>query len=392
MQTSESEPIPEVKCTYQTHSHICGEEIYSCWITDKEIPKNNILKFVGKHEEEKSNADVVELQFVSCLMKKVPSGLTEIFPNLKMLSFYDSKLETLTKNDLIEYKNLKCFTCQDSNIKFLPADLFEDFENLEFINFYRNELVMIEPNILNELTKSKHVDFRKNSNYYSFYSRYPKMDPNSTLEEVKNELSEKYRTTPKILKNLINSDIKTGLFSDIKDFMQDETTKDFWIQIDDYQFPVHKFLLAARSPTLAEILKNNPEVEKLNLVDISVEIFEKILKFLYTDELPGDDGTNFLHLFAAAGKLKIGQLKEFAAKKLFDQIDENNAMDVLILSNKYEHEELRRKSFKIIKQKYPKVAFKDEWSVNTDKMIKVIEIIKQKEEAERKMQEDLEKI
>ncbi|KAL7013176.1 hypothetical protein ACKWTF_015234 [Chironomus riparius] len=79
---------------------------------------------------------------------------------------------------------------------------------------------------------------------------------------------------------------------------------------------IHEFLLAARSPILAEILKSNPEVENLNLVEISVEIFKIILKFLYTDELPGGNGTNVLNLFAAAGKLKIEELKNFLGTKL----------------------------------------------------------------------------
>ena len=60
--------------------------------------------------------------------------------------------------------------------------------------------------------------------------------------------------------------------------------KDFSIKIEDREFKVHKFLLAARSPTLAEMIKNNPDADELQLVDISVEIFEKILKYLYVSK------------------------------------------------------------------------------------------------------------
>ncbi|CAG9811163.1 unnamed protein product [Chironomus riparius] len=136
---------------------------------------------------------------------------------------------------------------------------------------------------------------------------------------------------------------------------------------------IHKFLLAARSPILAEILKSNPEVENLNLVEISVEIFEIILKFLYTDELPGDNGTIVLHLFAAAEKLKIEKIKNFAGTKLINTIDQENALNILKLSNKYEHEELRQKSFNKVKKMYPKCDFKDFHKTNFELMMKIIE-------------------
>jgi len=60
---------------------------------------------------------------------------------------------------------------------------------------------------------------------------------------------------------------------------------------------------------MAEIFRNNPEAANLNLVDIPVDIFEIILKFLYTDELPDENETNFVQLFVAANRLQIKELK-----------------------------------------------------------------------------------
>lgn len=130
----------------------------------------------------------------------------------------------------------------------------------------------------------------------------------------------------------------------------------------------------------------------LNLVDISVETFEVILKFLYTDELPDDDGMNFLHLFATAGKLKIDDLKNFAAKKLINKIKDENSIDILRLSNKYEHNELRICAYENIKKENPKISFRDEWSKNVDTVIEIIEAFKMKEEAIRKAEEEFESL
>jgi len=176
-------------------------------------------------------------------------------------------------------------------------------------------------------------------------------------------------------------------FGTIKSFIQkDEIFKDFRVQISDQDFAVHKILLAARSPTLAEVLRKNSDVQNLNLVDISVEIFEKILKFLYTDELPGDKETDFLQLFSAAGRLKIKELKDYAAKKVINIVGSENALEVLSLSNKYEHDGLMQKAFQEIKKKYPESKFKDELISDREKVEKFIEFLKKIEEAEKSIE------
>jgi len=406
----------EIQCSFETIKFF-NENIFNCIIKDQQIPENQDVKIIGQYQVGTThNEDVHCVQFERCKITKIPQGLTKIFPNLTVLNIEKSKLKKIAKDDLIEYKNLKKFRCGNNEIEFLPGDLFEGFENLELISFYKNKLKVIEPNILDGLNKLKCVSFQDNLNYGKFFSIYPNHGSNATLEEVKFELFEKYpfKDLKKSEENLrqeiqqlkdsklkleteleqeklknseLNLNPQNGFFVDLKAFTQDETTKDFQIQIDDSEFPVHKFLLAARSPTLAEILKNNPEVENLNLVDISVEIFEIILKFLYTDELPGDDGTNFMHLFAAAGKLKIQKLMNYAATNLIDQVDEENATEVFNLSNRYGHDELRQKAFDEIKKMYPKYDFEDAWVSNHEFVMTIIEQFKKNDEAIRKLKE-----
>jgi len=421
-----------VKCTFGINPYRV-DQFYGCRVSEQQIPENRELNFTGQHEGGKTNNDVLYVEFNRCTVTKVPQGLTKIFPNLKVIQIWNSKLKKIVKNDLVEYKNLEKLNFYRNEIEFLPGDLFENFISLKFIDFHGNKLKVIEPNILDGLEKLTYVDFRDNPNYNKFYSIYPEDEPNAKLDEIKIDLMDKFYIRIKLFQDLkeenqqlkdlnavlnqqnvsfknsnaklqskleqekienfnLTLQLQKGIVDDIRTFIQDETTKDFQIQIDDHEFPVHKFLLAARSPTLAEILKNNPEVENLNLVDISVEIFEIILKFLYTDELPGEDGTNFLHLFAAAGKLKIEELKDYAAFKLMNHIDEENALDILKISNKYDHEALRQEAFKGIKKKYPNVELKDEWAADTEKLEKVFNIIKQREEADRKMEEEFKKL
>lgn len=160
---------------------------------------------------------------------------------------------------------------------------------------------------------------------------------------------------------------------DIKNFLQNQNFKDFRIQVDDREFQVHKFILAARSPTLAEFIQQNPNADFLILDDISVGIFEIILMYIYSDELPGDNrDINYLHLYAAASRLDIVELKTFAASKVMDNINQQNAVEVLMLSNKHKHYEMKQKAFEEIKKSYPE--FPSIWMDKPKKVKDFIEI------------------
>jgi len=230
---------------------------------------------------------------------------------------------------------------------------------------------------------------------YSIYPQYYSI--NASVEAIKNELLIKIHPKLKMENEELKAEnrklnSKRGMFNDLLAFIKDDNTKDFKIIIEGQEFPVHKFLLAARSPTLAEILKNNPEVENLNLVDISVEIFEIILKFLYTDELPVVDGMNFFHLFAAAGKLKITKLVEHAAENLINHVDEENALEILRLSASFKLVDLRLKAFNLLKKKYCDIKFEEDWLENPEKLIKVVTMLKKKEEILKKFDQEFKEV
>ncbi|KAL7013172.1 hypothetical protein ACKWTF_015232 [Chironomus riparius] len=484
----------EVNCQYYVNVG------YACVVDSQQIPENVELRFIGVHEDGKTDDDIIEIWFKDCKIPKIPQGLTKIFPNLEILKIRSSNLKSISKAELVEYKNCKVIDFYYNKIDFLPGDLFEDFRNLESVIFEGNTLSSVEPNILDSLEKLKIANLNgdvqygtlnlgndvSNWNYYLNLVRNNILDKmiqnenkqilkdfifglqfkietmrkvnrrsmqeleqkNQNLEQDNarlneenqilqnenvnfNEQNRNFNHENQLLRNNeegLNHEIQDlkdqqeqsaqeiiqhhqrnfeliqkivdleaefeakiienqqnveNFCADINAFIQDDTNKDFQITIDDHEFPVHKFLLAARSPTLAELLKNNPEVENLNLVDISIETFEIILKFLYTDELPGDDETNFLHLFAAAGKLKIEKIKKFSAQKLLLKVEAENALELLNLSNKYGHDELKKAAYEEIKKNYPKMVLSDEIVENGEKVEKLVVIIKKIEEMEK---------
>jgi len=147
---------------------------------------------------------------------------------------------------------------------------------------------------------------------------------------------------------------------------------DVQIQSEDLEFRALKFVFEAQNPFLAEVLQNNAAIEKLSSIDYS----------LY-DELPGGIGINHLQLFAAAGKLKIEELKNFAAEKLIDKVDAENVLEIFKSACKYDHNELKQRAFEIIKKKYPGTKFKDELIDDAEKVEKLIAYLKKMEEIQR---------
>lgn len=390
-----------VDCKFFTFTWFGTYDHYTCKVSDKKIPEGTELEFYGQHKEGKSNSDVTAIYFGNCEIPKVPQGLTKIFPHLEVLNIDYSGLKSLTREDLAEYKNLKILYFNRNLLEHLPGDLFQDFRNLEVISFPDNKLTLIEPEILDGLrgSKLKEVNFADNPNYDKRYSKLRPKEANATLSKVKDELVQKYQEHLKLLieeqkarvKDLeteikqLKDKMDNGLYQNFhKLIQQDEFFKDLTVIIGESQFRVHKWLLAARSPTLAEMLTDT-SAENLKLESINKEVFEKILKYMYKDELPRDqDETDFFELFAASGKLKIEELKEFAALKLLGMVDGDNALRILSISNKYGHEQLKQRAFEVIKNHHPEIKFGDELIEDSCKVATAIQLFRSKEEKIRK--------
>ena len=87
-------------------------------------------------------------------------------------------------------------------------------------------------------------------------------------------------------------------------------------------------------------------------------------------------------MFAAAGKLKIDKLMSFAAEELVFQIDQENAFEILKLSNKYENEKLRQTSFKVIQNMFCYKKINENLATQPEKLQKFLDF-------KEKLDEDL---
>ncbi|KAL7013122.1 hypothetical protein ACKWTF_015204 [Chironomus riparius] len=335
--------------------------------------------------------------------------------------------------DLFEgFENLKIIRMNGNGIKVLEPNILDALDKLEVVDFrdgmkYTNCFSIHQfhrgfgdlDDVKNEIFVRYYKDYKNVENFFKFGDglTYEELKSSNEIltqrlkrqkheiQDLKQKLDrcEKVQKIFSIQKKLDDNKIITKesessnkmpikVVTDIANFLYgDETFKDLKIEIESHKFSVHKIVVAARSPTLAELLKANPEASNLKLVDISVETFEKILKFLYTEELPRDDGTNFLHLFAASGKLKIDELREYAGTKLVNMINKENAVEVFKLSSTYGGFSLRQKSYEIIKNIYSEISFEDKWFKDPEFVLGVVQAFHAREDAIKKANEDFDK-
>jgi len=174
-----------IECKF-SHDFFLRGRCYCCIIEEQEIPANKPIKFSEKHEYGYQNKDVKELLFFECSMLNIPQGLAITFQNVKGLTITESHLKNIKKQDIADFKLLDRINISDNLIEFLPGDLFEGLENLKEISFHSNKLKIIEPNILDGLNDLKLVNISDNPNYQTYYSVD---EPDTTLEQVKNELT-----------------------------------------------------------------------------------------------------------------------------------------------------------------------------------------------------------
>ena len=149
-----------------------------------------------------------------------------------------------------------------------------------------------------------------------------KMNPKSLLATTKicSKLEAKFvdleRNLDEVLKEnqILNEKLteikvksKNGIIRDIQKSYNEEQNSDFTIKIGEKVFKVHKFMLAARSSVLSEMIQSNNEATQLDLLDISEATFKMILDFIYCEKFP-EDNSNFMEIFMASGRLNLKDL------------------------------------------------------------------------------------
>lgn len=328
-------------------------------------------------------------------VQKIPRDLPNFFPNLWALYMENCKIGKILAQDFIKFERLIEIHLENLEIQEIPAEIFKNFKHLEVVSFYGNSIKSIGKNVFKNLPKLNYVDLRKNQAVNLVYAdeKYKNVEsgesqtrifqlyeflaiidgifhPEIEDDEDEKSLSDRHQpgTSKDQLKKFEEAKLSVNIYNDIQKLINAREFTDFTIKIDKNLFKVHKLMLAARSPTLAEMIRNNPEADELILEDIEVEVFKIILEFIYEDKSPVKYDERSEKVFAAAGKLKLESLKNQVGNILATSVTSENSLEILKLASKHNHEKLKKKAFEEFKKIFPDKNLKNELMNDLEKL------------------------
>ena len=346
-----------LSCIFNKSSFLIGySQVYNCQIDSQDLSNiHKINVITGVYENGSTKHDIQSITFAKCIMPKFVSGVPEIFMNLDRLCVRESKLKKISADDFLGMSHLRILWLDFNEIDELPENLFKYVDNLEDVSFYSNNISKIDSEIFKNLKNLKKFDLRLNEKFDDIF------------DASKNKNFEEFLT--KILKK----SQQNGLVEDFKAFIHNNDFKDFSLTINDVEIDVHRFLLEARSPVLGELIRNNPDVNSLNLDhQISAENFKFVINFLYEDKMPPDDA-NMLEIFEAAGIWQLRNLMNYSGMKLMDSLSPEEALEIFILNDKFiVDDELKNSAFEKIKNSFPGINLNETLLHDSDKLRKLM--------------------
>jgi Leucine-rich repeat (LRR) protein len=345
--------------------------LYTCTITSASIkePNTKITAFDGIHEPGKSNKDVEDVWFHDTVVEYFPRGLEIIFPNLNKLNIINCGLKTISQDDLRGLENLTVLSFIRNQLKSLPSNLLAKMRNLKRINFRDNKLESINSKLFKPIMNNglTYVEFRNNTNINAFY------DPENSgsvasLEELIGIIVTKCEQ--QIEKNP-RSKFMDEFMRGFENLWISGRLSDFVIKVGSKEFPVHRNVLSVQSSVFAEIFEKDEQTKEMIIQDLSAEVVEDFLRFLYTGEL--SDDVNAMDLFAISAKLNVEHLQTIYVDMMIESLVQTNAEKFFDLAHKYKSEKLKMSAFEEIRKIFPDKKLPDSLMNDPEKVKKLLE-------------------
>ncbi|KAJ8675454.1 hypothetical protein QAD02_011240 [Eretmocerus hayati] len=158
------------------------------------------------------------------------------------------------------------------------------------------------------------------------YAHQLSSENDDPINGLANSGAEKYSITHDFAK-LLN----TGYLSDVT------------LVVGKREFPAHKLVLSTRSPVFRAMFGSNmleSVLNRVNIDDVSHDVMNKLLSYLYTDQVPFIF-QSLKGLYAVAEKYQLDGLKLLCSEAIIENLNESNIIEYLILADFYGANELK---------------------------------------------------
>ncbi|CAK8671392.1 speckle-type POZ protein B-like [Clavelina lepadiformis] len=133
------------------------------------------------------------------------------------------------------------------------------------------------------------------------------------------------------------------LSKDLESLLEESHFTDCTFSVKGKEYKAHKAIVAARSPVFRAMFEHEMEESKFNRVeisDITQDVFKSMLTFLYTGKSPDLDQMAS-QLLAAADKYALDRLKVMCEESLCSNLSVENVAETLILADLHNASQLK---------------------------------------------------
>ncbi len=160
-------------------------------------------------------------------------------------------------------------------------------------------------------------------------------------------------------------DCSSELITHLDGLFNNMQFSDVNFNIGGREFPAHKSILAARCQYFAAMFKHPMKENSTNQVkieDIDPEVFDQLLRFIYTGRVPLDKlETMAAGLFIAADKYLMDELKIKCENYLLHQMSPDNCVVLLLHGDLQNPAEYIKKAAKFFRRNPSQVMATDKW-------------------------------
>eukprot|EP01080_Neovahlkampfia_damariscottae_P008181 gene8181-9_t len=117
----------------------------------------------------------------------------------------------------------------------------------------------------------------------------------------------------------------------LSQFLEEKSYSDVQVALKTKNFYLHKFIISQ-----SNYFKNmlNEEISKIDLdINIEIETFELIVKFMYTGEIKTKDPILLVKLIEASSIFEIEEISKYCYSIIYQKISIENVLPILIVSN-----------------------------------------------------------
>lgn len=174
--------------------------------------------------------------------------------------------------------------------------------------------------------------------------------PSPSTNHVADSVNQSSNSTPsktvdKSLNGNINvHDPSNTLSRDLLKLFETGILSDFNLSAGDATFPVHKQVLSARSPVFQAMFTTDmkeQESEGIAIQDMDADTLQRMIKFIYTDEVQESlEWNEISKLYAAADRYQLLFLRNRCASLLKLRVCVSNVCEIHALADLYQDEDL----------------------------------------------------